>query len=156
MSDIEPGAHPLTAGTAGTLIERLGIELLAASPTTCVATMPVTGNTQPLGLLHGGGSAALAETVASVAAALHAGDGRTAVGLELSITHHRAVRSGIVTARAKAVHLGRTTATYLVEIVDGEDRLISSARLTCLLLPSSGAASATSVAPTAPEAPSAS
>lgn len=142
MSDIEP------TDLSGTLIERMGMTILSVTPWECIATMPVAGNTQPFGLLHGGASAALAETAGSFAAQAHAaathpGRNPRAVGLELSITHHRATRSGLVTARARAQHLGRTTATYLVEITareddrgaaPGEDRLISSARLTCLLL----------------------
>lgn len=119
---------------AGTLIERLGIDIVQADASACVATMPVAGNTQPFGLLHGGASAALAETVASIAAQHHAGKGRSAVGLELSITHHRPVRSGVVTARAEAAHLGRSTASYVVEIWDESERRVASARLTCLLL----------------------
>lgn len=134
MSDIE------MLDLTGTLLERLGMQVLHASPERCVATMPVAGNTQPHGLLHGGASAALAETVGSIAALSHArtvGVDRTAVGLELSITHHRSARSGTVTATATAVHRGRTSATYLVEVVDEEERRISSARLTCLLLETS-------------------
>lgn len=124
---------------SGTLLERLGIDVLEASAASCTARMPVAGNTQPLGLLHGGATAALAETVGSIAALLHAAGSANAVGLELSITHHAAVRSGHVVATARAVHLGRTTATYLVEVADGEDRRISSARLTCLLVPAPSA-----------------
>lgn len=143
MSDIQgsdgvsprPAPFPLPE-TTGTLIERLGIVIDAASvdARTCSATMPVDGNTQPYGLLHGGATAALAETVGSIAAQAHAGPGRAAVGLELSITHHRSARAGIVRATATAVHLGRSSATYLVEVTDEADRRISSARLTCLLL----------------------
>lgn len=131
---------PVLPDSTGTLLERLGIAVVSVSPSECVATMPVAGNTQPFGLLHGGATAALAETVGSFAAHAHAGPGRAAVGLELSITHHRAVRAGVVTARASAVHLGRSTASYLVEVVDEADRRISSARLTCLVLAESGPA----------------
>lgn len=125
----------------GTLIERMGITIEAADARSCTATMPVAGNTQPYGLLHGGASAVLAETVGSIAAQLHAGPGRAAVGLELSITHHRSARAGTVRGVATAVHLGRSSATYLVEVADEEDRRISSARLTCLLLDTTGASS---------------
>lgn len=118
----------------GTLMERMGIIIVTATPTSATATMPVLGNTQPAGLLHGGASAALAETVGSVAAQFHAGPGRAAVGLELSITHHRAVRTGIVTGKATALHLGRTTATYEVTITDDQQHRIASGRLTCILI----------------------
>jgi len=117
----------------GTLIERLGIEIVSVTPDTVIATMPVAGNTQPYGLLHGGASAALAETVGSFGAMAHAGEGRIAVGVVLSITHHRAVTEGTVTAVAKALHRGGTIATYSVAIMDSEDRLVATARLTCLV-----------------------
>jgi uncharacterized protein (TIGR00369 family) len=117
----------------GTLIERLGIEIVSVTPDTVVATMPVLGNTQPYGLLHGGASAALAETVGSLGAMAHAGEGRIAVGVDLSVTHHRAVTDGTVTAVAKALHRGGTIATYSVSIMDPQDQLVATARLTCLV-----------------------
>ncbi|HET7477440.1 MAG TPA: hotdog fold thioesterase [Dermatophilaceae bacterium] len=120
----------------GTLGERMGIELLEATPERVVARMPVEGNTQPYGLLHGGASVALAETVGSVGSALHAGRhgaGRVAVGVDINATHHRAVRSGHVTATATAIHLGSTTTSYAVSVVDGDGALVCTARLTCLI-----------------------
>ena len=119
---------------AGGLAERMGIELLEASPTRVVGTMPVAGNTQPYGLLHGGASVVLAESLGSYAAALHAGAARQAVGIEVSATHHRAVREGMVTGTATAVHLGSTTATYDIVVVDSSDRRVCTARLTCLVI----------------------
>ncbi|MBT0768876.1 hotdog fold thioesterase [Kineosporia sp. J2-2] len=121
---------------AAALHERMGIELVEATARRTVATMPVEGNTQPFGLLHGGASAVLAETVGSVAANVHAGTmGLVAVGLEISATHHRGVRSGVVTGTAEAVHLGRSTATYEIAITDEAGRRVCSSRLTCMLLP---------------------
>nr|WP_227993542.1 MULTISPECIES: PaaI family thioesterase [unclassified Pseudactinotalea] len=118
----------------GTLIERMGIELTELGAGRCTARMPVAGNTQPAGLLHGGASAALAETVGSFAAMLHGGPGRLAVGIELSASHHRSAREGWVVATAEARHLGRTLAVYAVEVRTEEgDRLLCSARLTCLI-----------------------
>ncbi len=117
----------------GTLIDRLGVQLIEASPARVVGTMPVAGNTQPYGLLHGGASAALAESLGSYGAALHAGAERIAVGIELNATHHRGVRAGVVTATATAVHLGGTVATYAIEVRDDAERLVCSARLTCLI-----------------------
>ena len=117
----------------GTLGAKLGIELVEASAQRIVATMPVEGNTQPLGLLHGGASAALAETLGSVGAALHAGPGRLVVGVDLNATHHRAARSGIVTGVATALHLGRTVASYDIAITDAQDRRICTSRITCLI-----------------------
>jgi len=127
------GLLPDGSSTAGTLIERMGIRITEAAPDRIVATMPVAGNTQPYGLLHGGASAVLAETLGSYAAALHAGVDRIAVGIELNATHHRAVRQGLVTGTATALHLGGTVATYAIEIRDESDRRVCSARLTCLI-----------------------
>ncbi|WP_286217753.1 hotdog fold thioesterase [Paraoerskovia sediminicola] len=124
----------LHESTRGTLIELLGIELLEASAERCVATMPVAGNTQPAGLLHGGATAALAETVGSVAAQIHAGPGRASVGTELNATHHRGLREGSVTAVATAVHRGRTTASYEIVVTDSAGRRVCTARLSCLVL----------------------
>jgi uncharacterized protein (TIGR00369 family) len=121
-------------GLAGTLIERMGIELLDVAADRCTGTMPVAGNTQPMGLLHGGASAVLAETLGSVAADLHAGPGRTAVGVDLNVTHHRSARTGVVHGEAVAVSLGRTLASYTVAVTDDDGRRIATARLTCMLL----------------------
>lgn len=118
----------------GTLVERMGITITHWSAERTVATMPVAGNTQPAGLLHGGASAALAETVASYAAIAHAGTERGVVGLDLNATHHRSVREGVVTAAAVAIHLGRTVASYEIEITDDAGRRVCTARLTCMIL----------------------
>ena len=129
----------LRRGSAGSLIERMEIDLVEASPERVVATMPVAGNTQPEGLLHGGASVVLAETLGSYGAALHAGPGRRAVGIEVNATHHRSVREGVVTGTARALHLGSTTASYEIVVVDSASRLVCTARLTCLLFtPRSG------------------
>lgn len=117
----------------GGLIERLGIEVVEAKPERVVATMPVTGNTQPYGLLHGGASCALAETVGSIGAGLHAGPGGRAVGVEINATHHRSVKDGTVTAVATALRLGGRIATYQIEITDEAARRVCTARLTCLV-----------------------
>lgn len=117
----------------GTLGAKLGIELVEASAQRIVGTMPVEGNTQPLGLLHGGASAALAETLGSVGAALHAGPGRFVVGVDINATHHRAARTGIVTGVATPLHLGRTVASYDIAITDERDRRICTSRITCLI-----------------------
>ena len=128
--------EPIRAGPLGALADRLGIEALEVTAQRTVGTMPVSGNTQPHGLLHGGATAALAETMASLAASAHAGPGRVAVGLELNVTHHRTARSGTVTATATAVHLGRTTASYEIVVLDPDARRICTARLTCVLIDS--------------------
>lgn len=112
---------------------RMGIKITDLSPERVVATMPVAGNRQPYGLLHGGANAVLAEFLGSVAATLNAGADRFAVGLELSCTHHRAVDDGTVTGIATPLHQGNTTASYAIGISDEQGRLTCSARLTCIL-----------------------
>ena len=119
----------------GALAERLGITLTEATPERVVGSMPVEGNTQPYGLLHGGASCALAETLGSVGAALHAATlyGGIAMGVDINATHHRAVRTGIVTGVATPIHRGGTTATYEIVITDDTGARVCTARLTCLL-----------------------
>lgn len=117
----------------GELATRMGIRLLEFDAQRLVATMPVEGNTQPFGLLNGGASCVLAETLGSIGANLHAGTGRVAVGIELNATHHRAARDGVLTAVATAVHLGRTLATYEVVISDERGARVCTARLSCLV-----------------------
>jgi uncharacterized protein (TIGR00369 family) len=95
--------------------------------------MPVAGNRQPFGLLHGGASVVLAETLGSIAANMHAGPEQVAVGIEVSATHHRSATSGHVTGTATAISLGRTLATYEIVILDDEGRRTCTSRLTCLL-----------------------
>src|SRR3954451_9615474 len=95
--------------------------------------MPVEGNTQPYGLLHGGASPVLAETLGSVGSVADGGRSKIAVGVDLNCTHHRGARSGLVTGVATPVHRGRSTATYEIVISDEEGRRVCTARLTCLL-----------------------
>jgi 1,4-dihydroxy-2-naphthoyl-CoA hydrolase len=95
--------------------------------------MPVDGNTQPYGLLHGGESCVLAETLGSLGAALHAGPGRVTVGLEISATHHRAAAHGEVTGVATRLHGGRTITTYEIVISDEQGRRVCTSRLSCLI-----------------------
>ncbi|MFD8481545.1 PaaI family thioesterase [Kitasatospora sp. NPDC059673] len=127
-SGVDPSLIPI-----GNLAERLGVRILEATPDRVVGTMPVEGNQQPYGLLHGGASAALAESLGSIGAALHAGTGRYAVGVDLNATHHRPAVSGHVTGIATAVFRGRTAATYEIAITDDTGKRISSCRLTCML-----------------------
>ncbi|MCL2455266.1 MAG: hotdog fold thioesterase [Micrococcales bacterium] len=122
---------------AGALAGRMGIEILEVSAERAVASMPVAGNTQPAGLLHGGASVVLAETLGSMCADLHAGPGRAAVGIEVSATHHRAVRTGHVSGTATALHLGRSVASYEIVVEDDFGRRVATARLTCLLVDAS-------------------
>lgn len=122
-------------GPAGALGERMGITVVEASPERVVATMPVEGNTQPYGLLHGGASCVLAESVGSIGAALHGQtvDHPLALGVDISATHHKGVRSGVVTATATPLHRGRSVATYEIVITDEGGARVCTARLTCHL-----------------------
>jgi 1,4-dihydroxy-2-naphthoyl-CoA hydrolase len=152
MSDNQVDADPSTGPQSGsftpppglnlgslarsTLIERMGIEILEATSERLVGTMPVEGNTQPHGLLHGGASCVLAETLGSVGAALHGAQfGKFPVGIDINATHHRGARAGLVTATARALQLGGTVASYEIVIEDDAGRRICTARLTCLLRP---------------------
>ncbi|WP_432478681.1 hotdog fold thioesterase [Nocardioides sp. GXQ0305] len=119
----------------GALNDRMGIELVEISAERVVATMPVEGNTQPYGLLHGGASVVLAETLGSVGSAIHGHPDRLSVGVDINATHHRAASRGTVTGVATAVHLGRSMATYEVVVSDEEGRRVCTSRITCTLLP---------------------
>ncbi len=117
----------------GTMGEHMGLVVHEASPARVVGSIPVEPNTQPYGLLHGGASVALAETLGSFGSALHAGRDRIAVGIEINATHHRAASSGRVTGVATPVQLGRTLATWEVVVSDEQGRRVCTARITCLL-----------------------
>ena len=119
----------------GGLNEKLGVELLEVSPERIVATMPVEGNTQPYGLLHGGASIALAESLGSIGAALHGFPDKVAVGVDINATHHRSATSGIVTGVATPAHLGRTSATFEIVVTDERGKRVCTSRLTCALIP---------------------
>jgi 1,4-dihydroxy-2-naphthoyl-CoA hydrolase len=152
MSDNQPANGPADPGRSASeavstaefiqamslapLVARLGIIILEASPQRLVATMPVEGNTQPYGQLHGGASCALAETLGSVGAVMHARPlGKIAVGIDINATHHRSASSGLVTATATALSLGGSLASYEIVIVDDTGRRICTARITCMLRP---------------------
>jgi uncharacterized protein (TIGR00369 family) len=119
----------------GALNQKMGVQILEASAERLVATMPVEGNTQPFGLLHGGASVVLAESLGSIGSAIHAHPDRISVGVDINATHHRAARTGLVTGVATPLHLGRTMATYEVVITDEQQRRVCTCRITCALLP---------------------
>lgn len=118
----------------GHLDEKMGIEILEASPERLVARMPVAGNTQPLGLLHGGANVVLAESLGSVGTQLHAGPDRMIVGVDINATHHKSATSGYVTAIASAISLGKTMCSYQIEITNENGQRTCTARITCLIL----------------------
>jgi 1,4-dihydroxy-2-naphthoyl-CoA hydrolase len=117
------------------LHERMGIVVTSATARRAEGTLPVDGNTQPYGLLHGGASAVLAEGLGSIAAHLHATTlGKLAVGVDLNVTHHRGVRSGLVHGVATALHLGGSAVSYEIVLTDDDGRRICTGRLTCMLI----------------------
>ncbi len=117
--------------------ERLGIEVLEATMDRVVGRMPVEGNTQPTGLLHGGASLVLAESLGSIGAALHAYPTAVPVGIEISASHLRSACQGMVTGTALPLRIGRTLSTWQITVVDDDGRDLCTVRLTCLLRPSS-------------------
>lgn len=124
----------LPEGISSPLDDKLGVRITDYDPDRMVATMPVAGNEQPFGLLHGGATCALVETIGSVAAALGAGPERQVVGIELNASYLRAATSGSVTAVCTPVRRGRTLSTFLIEVTDDQGRPTATARLTCMTL----------------------
>jgi uncharacterized protein (TIGR00369 family) len=118
----------------GALDKKMGIEIIEASPERLVGTMPVEGNTQPIGLLHGGANVVLAESLGSIGTQLHAGADRKIVGIDINATHHKSATTGVVTAVATAISLGKTICSYQVEITNDKGERTCSARITCLIL----------------------
>jgi len=123
----------LVSTGGGDLAVKMGIEFLELSAEHSVARMPVAGNTQVIGLLHGGAHVVLGESLGSVSSAIHAGPGRYAVGIEINATHSRSVTSGFVTGICTALVLGRTLATHEIVMRDEEGRRLSTVRMTNML-----------------------
>jgi uncharacterized protein (TIGR00369 family) len=118
---------------AGALAEKMGIEFVEFTVERAVARMPVEGNTQPAMLMHGGAYVVLGESLGSMAANLHAGAGRLAVGIEINATHTRSATSGYVTGVCTAIHLGRTLTTHEIVVSDDQGRRCSTIRITNLI-----------------------
>ena len=119
---------------SGALDKKMGIEITEASLTRLVGTMPVEGNTQPMGILHGGANVVLAESLGSIGTALHAGPDRMIVGVDINATHHKSAISGFVTGVATAVSLGKTLCVYEIVITNEQGQRTCSARITCMIL----------------------
>jgi len=118
----------------GDLDHKMGIKIIEASPERIVGTMPVEGNTQAFGLLHGGANVVLAELLGSLGAWLHAGGSKRTVGVDINATHHKSAKSGIVTGVATPVSLGRTLACYQIVITNEAGERTCTARITSLIL----------------------
>lgn len=117
----------------GALAEKMGIVFTEFAIERSVATMPVEGNTQPVGLLHGGAYVVLGESLGSMAANLHAGPGRLAVGVDINATHTRSATSGVVTGVCTPIHLGRSMAVHEIVVSDDQGRRCSTIRITNMI-----------------------
>ena len=119
---------------SGQLDSKMGIKIIEATPQRLVGTMPVEGNRQPAGLLHGGANVILAESLGSVGTQLHAGLDRRIVGVDINATHHKSATQGIVTGVATAISLGKTMCSYEIVITNEAGERTCTARITCLIL----------------------
>ncbi|CAH0177758.1 Proofreading thioesterase EntH [Microbacterium sp. Bi121] len=119
----------------GALAEKMGIEFTEFSIERSVATMPVEGNTQPVGLLHGGAYVVLGESLGSMSANLAAGPGKLAVGVDINATHTRSATSGIVTGVCTPIHLGRSMMVHEIVVSDDQGRRCSTIRITNMIRP---------------------
>ncbi len=117
----------------GALAEKMGIVMTEFSAERAVATMPVEGNTQPVGLLHGGAYVVIGETLGSMAANYHAGAGRLAVGIDINATHTRSATAGTVTATCTALHLGRSLTVHEIVVADERGHRCSTVRITNMI-----------------------
>ncbi len=124
----------IRARGTGELDSKMGIEITEASPQRLVGTMPVVGNRQPMGLLHGGANVVLAESLGSVGSLIHAGPGRKVVGIDINATHHKSATEGIVTGVATAISLGKTLCVWDIVITNEAGERTCTARITCLIL----------------------
>ncbi len=123
----------IAEGQAGTMLPALHLEYLEVGPARMVARIPVAANTQPYGLLHGGATAALCETLGSFGTAVAAGMDKIVTGIELNVNHLKSVREGHVTGVATPIHVGRTTAVWDMRAHDDQGRLVAVGRLTLLI-----------------------
>ncbi len=131
--DLMPFVEQMAAQNPTSLLHRMDIKVTEATMERVVATMPVEGNTQPYGLLHGGASVVLAETLGSIGAALHAGKDRIVVGTDINATHHRAARAGLVTGVATPISVGNTLSAWEIVVSDEDGKRVCTSRLTCLI-----------------------
>ena len=122
-----------TPEAMGALAAKMRMRFLEVGAERSVATLPVEGNTQPFGLMHGGAYVVLGETLGSISATLHAGPGRVAVGVDINATHTRSATSGIVTGVCTPVHLGRSITVHEIVVSDDQGRRCSTIRITNMI-----------------------
>lgn len=133
LDDLHPELRERFSTGGGELTQKLGIELLEISATRSVARMPVEGNRQVVGILHGGAHVVLGETLGSMSAAVHAGPGRYAVGIDINATHTKSVAEGWVTGTCTAISLGRTICVHEIVMTNDAGERLSTVRITNLL-----------------------
>ena len=130
-ADLDPELYQrLVESGGGDLTTRMGIEFIELSAEYSIARMPVEGNTQVVGLLHGGAHVVLGESLGSISSAIHAGPGKYVVGIEINATHSRSITEGWVTGTCTALVLGRTLATHEIVMRDEQGRRLSTVRMT--------------------------
>jgi uncharacterized protein (TIGR00369 family) len=133
LDDLHPELQERFSTGGGELTRKLGIELLEISATKSVARMPVEGNRQVVGILHGGAHVVLGETLGSMSAAVHGGPGRYAVGIDINATHTKSVSSEWVTGTCTAISLGRTICVHEIVMTNDAGERLSTVRITNLL-----------------------
>jgi len=132
--DLDPELYRRIMDTrGGELSVKMGIDFIELSAAHSVARMPVEGNRQVVGLLHGGAHVVLGESLGSISAAIHAGPGRLAVGIEVNASHSRSISDGFVIATCDALTLGRTLTTHEIVVRDEQGRRLSTIRITNML-----------------------
>ena len=132
--DIDPSlVARLVETQGGDLAQKMGIELLEISAAYSVARMPVAGNTQVVGLLHGGAHVVLGESLGSISSAIHAGPTKYVVGIEINASHSRSATEGWVTGTCTALVLGRTLCTHEIVMSDDQGRRLSTVRMTNMI-----------------------
>ena len=133
LDNLDPELQERFSSGGGELTRKMGIELLEISAERTVGRMPVEGNRQVVGILHGGAHVVLGETLGSVAAAVHAGAGRYAVGIDINATHTKSIADGWVTGTCTAISLGKTICVHEIIVTNEAGKRLSTVRITNLL-----------------------
>jgi uncharacterized protein (TIGR00369 family) len=133
LDNLHPELQERFTNGGGELTQKMGIEYLELSAERSVARMPVEGNRQVVGILHGGAHVVLGESLGSLSAAIHAGPGRFAVGIDVNATHTKSISDGYVTATCTAISLGRTLCVHEIAITNDDGDRLSTVRITNLL-----------------------
>lgn len=133
LDNLHPELQERFSTGGGELTRKMGIEFLEISAERTVAKMPVEGNRQVVGILHGGAHVVLGESLGSIAAAVHAGPGRYAVGIDVNATHTQSISEGWVTGTCTAISLGKTICVHEIVMTNDDGERLSTVRITNLL-----------------------